>query len=220
LVITPITDFSLKALQAKKTGERRSLGLHLTSVIQSILQDLDPAKYGKPGERQIIDAITLARFESGFTFEELMEEAFAARLSTVTRIGEVVLDGIVGSPDGVCLDDDEPYVVETKFTWKSTRGTPWPCEDHRVPTKLCASCGPQEWDSKHLAWELQIAAYTHMLGLTRARIIALFVNGDYKPAGSPALRVWDFRYTPEELAEKWGYLVAHARAKGMLPKAA
>jgi hypothetical protein len=220
LTITPITDFSLKALQAKKTGERRSQGLHLTGIIQSILQDLDPGKYGKPGEKQVIDTTTLLRFEIGFTFEELMEEAFAARLSTVARIGEVVLDGVVGSPDGVCLDDDIPYVIETKATWKSMRGTPWPCEDHRTPNKLCASCGPQEWDSKHLAWLLQIQGYCKMLGLTRAQIIAIFLNGDYKPAGSPVLRVWTFDFEQSELDERWAQMLDHARRKGMLPKAA
>lgn len=214
MICTPLTSCAIDTLGMRRTGEDRSGGLHLSEIIKSIMQDLEPKRYGVRGQAQVIDHTTELRFESGFTFEEMMEHAFAARRVDVIRPGEVELDGISGSPDGLNMSAvPEPRVVETKFTWKSMRGTPWPCEDHKAPMAFCSACGPQEWDTKHIAWLMQMKGYCHMLNITGAELWALFVNGDYQPAGSPVLRAWVFEWTREELAEQWAYFLQHARER-------
>ncbi len=216
MICTPLTTHTVESLKTHKTGEDRSPGLHLSDVIKSVMQDLNPKTYGKAGSVQTFDTTTLTRFEAGFTFEEMMEHAFAARRVDVARVGEVELDGIAGSPDGINVTEDPGIVVETKFTWKSMRGTPWPCEEHTEPMRWCESCGPQEWDSKHLAWLLQMQGYCKMLNLHRAQLWALFVNGSYSPAGSPVLRVWQFEWTQGELDATWAMFLRQAREKGLL----
>jgi hypothetical protein len=171
----------------------RTAGLHVSTIYRSICEELDPKRFRRDGD------MPWNRFEVGFTFERILEIAFASRLPHIFRPGEILCDGILLTPDGV--DASGPYLVleEYKFTWMSSRDAP---------------------DSaKFWHWRIQMMAYCYALGILRARLRALFVNGDYKGDRSPEYRVWDFTFEQWELDENWAMLRSHAIAKGWLPAA-
>lgn len=166
----------------------RSPGLHLSTIIKSICHEIDPKRFPltEPGD------LPWTRFEVGFTFERVLEMAFASRLPHIFRPGEVVLDGIAMSPDGI---DPNGWVLEE---YKSTWMTP-----HDVPE------GAKCWH-----WKVQMMAYCHAIGSTRARLRALFINGSGDR--SPLYKVWELQFTEEELHDNWRMITTHARAKGWL----
>ena len=217
MIFQNLTDLTLNDLKMSQSGEQRTPGCHLSDVLRTMQQDLAPQTYGKPGSPFLPDATTLLRFEAGFTFERVLEMAFASRRMDVVRIGEVEKDGIIGSPDGIYMPNsiDPPSTDEYKWTWKSTKGTPWPCSDHEYITEGCDQC-VHKWDTKHIWWQFQMMAYSHMLGLRHGRLRVLFVNGNYSTM-SPVLRGWSFEWTEEELAQFWQQLLKQAKEKGLLP---
>lgn len=132
-----------------KEPSTRSPGLHLSTIIQDILRDLDPRRYGGDFDWN--------RVESGTTFERVLERELMARNPNLVRPGEFHLNGIACSPDG--WDPIDRVVEEYKWTWKSSR---YPITDDRF------------WP-----WAVQIKGYCHVVGTTRARLRVFFVNGDY-----------------------------------------
>ena len=47
------------------------------------------------------------------------------------------------------------------------------------------------------------------------RFRIFFVNGDWKPP-TPIAKAWELEFAPEDLAENWAMLTAHAKRKGWL----
>jgi hypothetical protein len=186
----------------------------MSDILRTMQQDIAPQTFGKPGSPFLPDATTLLRFEAGFTFERVLEFAFASRRMDIVRIGEVEVDGIIGSPDGVDASSDPCVLEEFKWTWKSNKGTPWPCSDHEYIREGCDQC-THTWDSKHIWWQMQMKAYCYMLGLRHARLRVLFVNNNYIDK-IPVLRGWSFEWTQEELADFWQQLKRQAYEKGLL----
>jgi hypothetical protein len=168
-------------------GPPRSDGLHVSTVLKSILLALDPERFG--GE------MDLARIELGFAVERLIERAFAERQQNILRIGELEKDGISGSPDGVSFSeagDDEMIIHEIKCTWMSMTG----CPEHK----------------KFWHWLAQIKAYCYLAETHRARLHVFFINGNYKDQRSPQYAEWDLLFHDGELAENWAMLTNAATA--------
>ena len=166
----------------------RSQGLHLSTIIRSMLVDLDPVKYdpGKP--------MDLLRIEAGFAFERALEQGLSKAFPQLhTHPGEFWIDGIVCSPDG--YDLETLTVHELKCTWKSSN---YPIEDRRF------------WH-----WLVQIKGYCSALNTLSAVLWVFFVNGDYRNSG-PQLKRWDLTFDALELAENWQMLCNHAKARGLL----
>lgn len=211
MLITQLPD--TLATLSFEAGPERSPGLHFSDIRESILKDITPKRRAKrltrseqaqPASEQRgegesdSDVLFHNYIQGGFTFERALEKAFQDRRDGIVRPGEIVLDGIAMSPDGICLTDDT--LEEFKFTWKSSNGAP---ED------------PKFW-----GWIIQLKAYYYallMLGfeLRAARLRAFFVNGDYK-AKTPEYKVWEFQFTDEELLENWKMITSHAKQKGWL----
>ena len=177
----------------------RTPGLHVSQIIKSICIDIDPKRFKQENER-----LPWERFETGFTFERVLEMALQSRRADIFRPGEVEQDGIILSPDGIDPDGSifsfatpgDPFILEEyKFTWMSSREAPDA--------------------TKFLHWFWQMKAYCHALQTTRARLRVMFINGNYTD-NSPIYRVWDIQFTERELLENWHMLVQHARAKGWL----
>lgn len=164
----------------------RTPGLHVSQIIRSLCKKLDPKRY-------IDGDLPWNRFEAGFTFERVLETAFASRMADIFRPGEIICDGIILSPDGI--DTDGWVLCEYKWTWMSSREAPE---------------GPKFWP-----WLVQMQAYCYALGVTRARLHAFFVNGDYKTK-TPEYRVWVFEFAAQELHENWQMLLREARVEGWL----
>jgi hypothetical protein len=209
-----LVDITLDSLDLEQSGELRTPGCHMSDVLRTMQQDVDPGTFGKPGSPFLPDATTHLRFAMGFNFERVMEIAFASRRMDIVRIGEVEVDGIIGSPDGVDMNANPPAVTELKLTWKSTKGTPWPCDEHEFIREGCDQC-THSWAPKHMWWIMQMKAYCYMLGLRHATLRALFVNGSYSNM-APTLRGWSFEWTQEELAAFWQQLKRQAYDKGLL----
>jgi hypothetical protein len=134
----------------------------------------------------------MIRFLMGFTWEVMLEQALAEQLGC--RPGEVSLDGVACSPDGIGCDEEGVFLEEYKCTWYSTKKTP---EDI--------------WH-----WEVQIKAYCHVIGLTRALMRVLYVNGDYQRPTKPQWHEFMYSFTEEELEENWRMLINHGKAEGLL----
>lgn len=167
----------------------RSRGLHLSQILYSLANEI--GLYGDRGSEP--DETAMTRIEAGFIFERALELAAMARRIDILRPGEFVRDGIICSPDGIAPEDWA--IEEFKCTWKSSREAPQ---------------GKKFW-----TWWVQIKAYCYVVGATRARLRALFVNGDYT-SYVPQLRAWQADFTARELEENWVMIRNHARAKGWL----
>jgi hypothetical protein len=186
-----------------EAAPQRTPGLHVSQIIKSICIDIDPKRFTQENER-----LPWERFESGFTFERVLEVALQSRRADIFRPGEVEKDGIILSPDGIDAAGDEfsfaatwvpgyvDWVLEEyKFTWMSSREAPDA--------------------AKFIHWFWQMKAYCYALETLRARLRVLFVNGDYQGSG-PQYKVWDIQFTERELIENWNMLLGQARAKGWL----
>lgn len=211
--ITLLDDFTIESMCLARSGEDRTPGLHLSDVIKAIMLDIDPKTYGSTAP------MDMNRIEPGFTFEVLMEEAFARRDTTIVRVGEVELDGVIMSPDG--LDPgDPPTLLETKLTWKSSRTTPRPCTLHKAslnPPPGCRFC-VHEFGVKFLPWMIQMQSYAKALNINHGVLRALFVNDDYDPAGTPAMYSWHFAWEQAELDRNWQLILTTIDKKGLRAK--
>jgi len=165
------------------SGVERSEGLHVTDIIR----DLDQ-KFGKKYPDDERWNLELAA-ELGFMFENYIESL----LTDAVRPGEIELDGIILSPDGILFERGKVILLEYKFTWKSARKTP---ED--------------VWK-----WMAQLKAYCKALGVVEARMYIMYVNGDWKTE-MPQLPRYDITFTQLEIDENWQMLVNNAKSKGWL----
>lgn len=173
-----LQDFDFLKL-IEDSGAGRSEGLHVSAIIKRIMRRLEPDRFnaGLPDP---------SRLGAGLAFERALEVELMKMDKTLLRRGEVTKDGIIGSPDGVCvLADGREAVHEYKFTWMSCR---YGLNDDRF------------WH-----WRVQIMAYCHMLGTTEALLTAFFVNGDYRKL-QPMTRHWRLSFTPGELEGNWDML--------------
>lgn len=175
---------------AARTTAPRSVGHHVSTLVIGMLKQVAPKKYSSYGagtdegesDRKPI-------YEMGYLWEDTLGAILTERAmlesgeTLLTGQQEICRDGIIGTPDRIVLGvDGSPIIEETKVTWK------WYAEDIE--------------DTKYLYWVLQVKTYCAMVGATRARIRALFVNelrrGDFVV---PAC--WELWWTVAELEEWW-----------------
>lgn len=168
-------------------GLARSPGLHLTTIIHSLEQQVRPRdEWCSSEELQFYGSL-------GFLWERYFARCFADSIAsgTLFRPGEISKDGITGSPDLVDLSNGL-VVVETKCSWRSVSKFDFGFENNF-------------W-----AWIQQISGYAYMLETQIAELHAFFVNGDYKPP-MPCTRSIRIEFTEAELKNRWRMLVNHAK---------
>jgi hypothetical protein len=109
-------------------------------------------------------------------------------------IGELALNGIIGTPDGLSFDPitGVPTLHELKLTWKSSRS------DRETPSQRLA---------REFMWLSQCKAYCMQascpdLLVTNAHLHVYWVNGNYKGSG-PEYRRYSLDFSPQELAANW-----------------
>lgn len=175
------------------SGVKRSKGAHVTEVIQDIAYDL--GIFSKDSE------LPYERFEVGFNWEYVLEQAWASRCIKlgkarhyISRPDEFELDGLSGSPDGIGYSADGSYLEEYKCTWKSFRKFDF--ED--------------QW-----YWLTQAKAYLMMVGLTHCVHRVLFINGNYSPP-YPIYAIIRSRFDEMEIEENWNMIIRHAERKGFI----
>uniref|UniRef100_A0A6M3IJM5 YqaJ viral recombinase domain-containing protein n=1 Tax=viral metagenome TaxID=1070528 RepID=A0A6M3IJM5_9ZZZZ len=154
-------------------GPVRTPGLHLSEIIQGIVTDLTGQKRGDTDDPRL-------QFEKGFLWENLLSLAFAEQAAV--RPGEVELDGIICSPDGVDFEPGGEMVLE----------------EYKCTMMSCSKNPPADV----LKWMIQVKGYCYVLGTTRAKMRILYLAGSWNPP-VPEYRVYEFEFTPDELRENW-----------------
>jgi len=131
------------------------------------------------------------RMCAGLAWEEWLAKRYAGKVKF--HPGEVVLDGVAGSPDGVGFEPTTGrlHIHEFKFTWKSAN----------KPTTRC-------W-----YWVAQIQAYllaAQAMGYTIGGgfLHTYHVMGDYRGSG-PIYRVMYMEFGQVELGENWATLMQY-----------
>lgn len=176
----------------------RSPGLHVSQIIRDLMN-----KVVKPGQRQHDSELSPAELQRmgtyrslGFAWERALERSLIDAFSqgAVIRPGEVMLDGVAGSPD--LIDMRNFTLEEWKCTWKSSR---------RID-----NLEDEFWE-----WTVQIKAYLKMLGFTQCCLRVFFVNGNYRDSG-PQVMCRLLIFTQAEIDENWNMLINHARRQKWL----
>jgi hypothetical protein len=195
MTVTEVLDDDALALMGQSSGPRTRDRLHVSDIYKSINKELDPKRFSDD------DGPNLEKMEVGLLFESILEEALARKYGTF-RPGEVEVDGVVMSPDGLNLTDGA--LEEFKCTWMSSRHG------------LTDIYGYPLQKFQHWFWQMK--AYCFALGCDKAILTVLFVNGDYDRANgmNPQLKRYRIEFMDDELTENWQMLVDHAREKGML----
>lgn len=165
----------------KKKSHGRSAGVHLMSgVLKPVLL---AGKLMKTFE-ELADAEEMPlRMAVGMAWEDW---AVGLWPGMTWQPGECSKDGVVGSPDGVSKKPVR-MLEEFKATWKSKRNY-------------------GQDILRNIPWIWQMQGYCHMLGLTRARLHVLWVNGGYAPP-SPEYRTYLIEFTKPELSAFWANIV-------------
>jgi hypothetical protein len=177
-------EFNPKGSGVDRTSAHDTGKIHLSDIAKYIEYKMDYAQRTKGSADWNMNLAG----EVGFLWEDLLSYVFGMKYAV--RIGEVELDGIVGSPDGLSSNDPlgKELLVneEYKATWRSIK---------KKPTDI--------W-----YWETQFKSYCHMLGVTVTVARVLYLMGDYKGSG-PLYKVFRMEFTPFELRENWKMILDH-----------
>jgi hypothetical protein len=192
VIIVPVKH-GLEGVVGVSVGHR-SPGLHMSNIYNDLYQDLEPKRFTRG---TLPDPL---RLEAGLAFEDMLEEGLKRRLCGERPPEMVTEEGIFYSPD-LIIFNGHTRLGEIKLTWMSSKEVP----------REAANGFPPKFDK----YFTQMKAYCHHLDLGHARLLAFFVNGDYRPP-KPELLAWDIEFTPRELRENWQMLLNHARHKRML----
>jgi hypothetical protein len=191
VVVTELDTITADSIQGTYTESQspRSTGtLHLSTIYRDLEQTALKQREPDMTEEE------LAWYAAGgYIWEHVFSAAFARSVYLV-RTDEWELDGIVGSPDS--MDIDNWRVIELKCRWMSSR----------------------KFDQleKYFWTELlQIRGYCKMTGATEAELWVFFVNGDYRPP-RPQVRGVLLEFSGRELDEAWACITNHARLRGWL----
>jgi hypothetical protein len=139
-----------------------------------------------------------SRFEFGNAFEEAVIHGLTSRMVArepyrYAKIGELELDGLLGTPDlGDFVDE---AMIEIKFS------------------KLGSGRDPE--DEKFWKFWVQLKAYCHMFGWKTGYLHIGHIFGNYDKGGDGSgweedYRVWGWTWTQLELERNWKMLVTNA----------
>ena len=169
----------------------RSEGLHLTEVIRDLMVATGLSPKANDWNRESTMAAGFVWEEVLFSlWEPFLSSAFAALLGRAFNwhsTGEVTLDGIIGTPDGISISEQGLTLQEAKFTWKSFNSDPL----------------------DNFSYMTQCKSYCKMLGLTQVMLHVYHCMGDYRGSG-PKYRPWLINYKPHEIEENWQMILNHA----------
>jgi hypothetical protein len=214
--LTPLPAVTLSDLVAvNEASLSRTAGCHVSDIVREIMLKIDPKRYSKDyGEAS--DNWQ----QAGFIWEDVLSLVFAQRANTGTdtaarlRPGELTLDGIIGSPDALCYED-ELYVPADPKTGAAAYTVQDVClvEEYKCTWKSANNF--DLYDKRFLWWLLQMQAYCKLAGTRFARLYVFHVNGNYD-SFIPQCTQWLLVFSQRELDEQWVSLCNTARSKGWI----
>jgi len=161
--------------------EPRAVGLHLGTVIKSLMDSTGMGYKGKGFNDMQLTA------EIGLLWEDVLSKIMRDKYAA--RPGQIQRDGIWMSPDGVGADPDgEVHMVleEYKATWKSIKRSP----------------------ADDFYYMAQVKSYCRAIETTVAVMRIFYIMGDYRGSG-PMYRVARLTFTQYELDKNWEMIVKH-----------
>lgn len=189
----------------KAGGQERSTGLHLSDIIRDL-----SLKGGMLDKKYADGPMSPEKIELGIAWEERLAKHHP---EICFHPGEVVVDGIPMTIDGVSYADGEVTtfgvdgdgaIHEFKLTWKSMRRD----------------------ITEEFMWLAQIKGYCRGFWLNNAFLHVYWVNGNYSrtpgdPNAGPQYHIYGLEFTPLEIQENWHMILAHkARMEGtVFPRA-
>lgn len=192
----------------------RSVGVHLSQILRSyaLMIGVLDKKFDTP-----LDDTNSAMAIIGIAWEDHLAKHQMPGVEF--HPGELSLDGIAMSPDGISIETDEEYVRlvgiepgswivhEIKSTRKSSR-------DFKESLRLKAD--------KVKLWLWQIMGYRHALNSMLdpelrnnvAILHCMFLNGNYSkdfddPESGPTQKKFRLVFSDEELADNWLMITSH-----------
>lgn len=177
-----VTELSASIAELVLSSEQsatRSPGVHISTIIRYMKEQLE--RQGSWPSDELENSSQIGRVWETYLARALGEAA--QDQYRYVRPGELEMDGIVGSPDG--LDCEDPAIIEFKATWVSSSR---PIAERR----------------RDYLW--QIKSYCHMAGIPVARLYVLYVNGNYKPP-MPQVKGYQYEFSTGELRENWNMIL-------------
>ena len=168
-----MVDLSKLAL-SEEQSTLRSAGIHVSQVIRHIALTAGLRKENNIDEGKLNLMAVIGRL-----WERVLADAYYTK-PRYERIGEIELEGIIGSPDAI--DTEEWAVEELKVTWVSEKNF-----------RDSAKFREYQWQGK---------SYAQMLGMCRCRFTVLHMRGDYTD-GFPIAKEYACLFTPGELRDNW-----------------
>ncbi len=177
----------------------RTPGLHLSTIINDLLISLEPDRYGKDNEGKWMNFLVGLIFERALEMAWMDKEIEGNHRPGIIRPGEVVLDGIIGTPDAYDTALGRP--LEFKCSKKS--------------------CRQDILDKKFWHYWVQLKAYARMLGCNSGELNILHINGNYSrddndPESGYIIKPWEDTWTDLQLDENWMMVRNHAVRRGWL----
>jgi len=135
----------------------------------------------------LIDDATKMQFEKGFLWEVALSKAFGEKAAK--RIGEIELDGIAMSPDGISFDKDGSHTVEEY---------------------KCTAFSSNKSPAENWRWMMQVKGYCKALGANKC-IFRIFHHMEIMWNPGACYAVWELTFTQGELDENWESVLNHAK---------
>lgn len=181
-------------VEHKRVTTDRSAGVHLMSgIIRPVLTKSGLLKTFVDKEQLDPEEMPL-RMALGMAAEAWFVGLYPY---LIWQPGEVTLDGVVGSPDGLTMDGGvirpelagEDVDEEWKVTW---------CSRNTYGQDI----------TQHKLWMWQFAGYCKMIGCRFTRAHIIWACGDYKKGPpSPAYHTYLIEFTQQELDSFWTNIV-------------
>jgi hypothetical protein len=172
---------------------------HLPHVTE-IIHDMERTLYQERVERRQSSQDrqeALRQFEKGYVFEQVL------RLGLMARMLGRGPDDLLGhdeeiEKDGILLNPDDINLVENEL------------EEYKASARSMRRFEEEDAETNFWGWFQQIKNYCHVKRITRARLVVLWICGDYRPP-FPHIRSYQVQFDKRELAEAWEATVNHKR---------
>ncbi len=204
-------EYRLRLVDAsgRAMGEGRSVGTHLSDILNFIEANLEENKFPRepiPAEIDQRAGLQFAQLMGGFVLEECIDHAFRSwavkSLQLVDAQRELFVDGVYMTNDG--RDGERQVIFEMKSTRKSRRKMDEALQLHE-------SEGDTSLLMQHFwRWMMQVMAYAYHSGCTKVCLVVWWMRGNYtwKPGGEEDVRLYPLEFSAEELEANWKNLLA------------